>query len=320
MRWSVLATILTVLLLAAGGGWAEVLVDGQFRVEYPAGEERTAALTLQNLQKLTAAWRHRLDPGEAPIVVYICPTQGDFAAKSGFWPPEEVGGVAHSEDGVIVLRTPGQLSNPGHYEGVVRHELVHVLLARNTDLSHLPRWLNEGIAMHVAAEHRWNSSIHVARMYMSDRLYDYEEVMILFDAVKGERPFGDLYAQSLSMTSYLHERLGEDAFWELVYSLREKDFPDVLEEHAGMTPEEFWDAWHRSLWKVAVISAVMSGFGVFHLMALLLIVAYIRKRRRNRRVMDRWAEEEAEDETFVSAWRLEQDSEHPWERKDGAEL
>ena len=319
MRRTLLAVCLAGAALFAYGVPAQVLQDGLFRIEYPPGERHTAAITLDNLQEITASWQHRLDPGDAPILVHICASQGDFAARAGFWPPAEVGGVAHAEDGVIVLRTPGQLSNPRLYEGVVRHELLHVLLARNTSLSHLPRWLNEGIAMHLSGEYRWNSSLLVARMYLSDRLYTYDDLIMNFSTVRGERPFGNLYAQSLSMTAYLYDRLGDEAFWQLIYALRDSDFQTALHECARMSPDDLWEAWRRSLWKVAVISAVMSGFGLFDFMALLVIVAYFRKRRHNRKVLDRWEQEEAGETPVMMAWELERDSEYPWEMDDEEE-
>ncbi|MGI6460038.1 MAG: peptidase MA family metallohydrolase [Candidatus Hydrogenedentales bacterium] len=320
MKRLVLAVCLASLTFSAWGAAAQTLQDGLFYVDYPQGEYQTAVVTLENLQRIAAAWRHRLDPGDAPIVVRICATQGDFAANAGFWAPAEVGGVAHSEEGRIVLRTPAQLPNPGLYEGMVRHELIHVLLARNTNLEHLPRWLNEGTAMHISGEHRWNTSFLVARMYLSGRLYTYDDLMLDFSMVRGERPFGDLYAQSLSMTAFLYDRLGEEAFWGLLGSLRDKDFSVALQESAGMTPHEFWAAWYRSLWKVAVISAVMSGFGIFDFMALLVVVGYFRRRRHNRKVLDRWEREEAEEPPMMAAWELEGGSEYPWELDDEEEL
>lgn len=316
MKWRVLTFMAVCMALVVGLSAAELLQEDLFRIEYPKGEERLAATTMKNLEDVIATWRRRLDAGKKPIMVYICASPAEFASRAGFSPPSEVGGVAHSEDGIIVLRTPDQLTNPKYYPGVVRHELVHVLLARNTDLTHLPRWLNEGIAMHISGEYRWNSSFHVARMYMTESLYSYEELLEHFDISQHERPFGDLYAQSLSMTAYLYDRVGEDAFWEMIYALRENDFPEALAETANMTPGELWDAWHRSLWKTAVISTVVSGFGVFHLMAVLVIVAYMRKRRRNRAVLKRWDREEAAEEPFMTVWDLERDSEYPWERDD----
>lgn len=320
MKWSLFISVAVCTALVAASAPAELLQEGLFRVEYPKGEERLAAATLKNIEDVITAWRERLDAGTKPIMVHICASPGEFASLAGFSPPSEVGGVAHSEDGIIVLRTPDQLANPKYYEGVARHELVHVLLARNTDLAHLPRWLNEGIAMHISGEYRWNSTFHVARMYLAERLLSYDELMSQFDLSQRERPFGGLYAQSLSMTAYLYDRLGEDAFWEMIYALREHDFPEALADAAEMTPGELWGAWRRSLWKVAVIMTVVSGFGVFHVMALLVIVAYMRKRRRNRALLQRWDREEAEDEGFMTVWDLERDSEYPWERDDEGQV
>ncbi len=320
MNWKIPALLAIIMLLGASAACAGALHEGLFRIAYPEGEERTAAVTLAAMQDFLDQWGDRLDPGTAPIIVHICATQRDFAARAGFSPPPKVGGVAHAEDGIIVLRTPGQLPNPRYYEGVARHELVHVLLARNTDTNRLPRWLNEGIAMHISGEYRWSSSFHVARMYMADSLFTYDDLMLNFSLIQREQPFGDLYAQSLSMTAYLYNYLGEDTFWEMVFALREKDFPTAFAQHAGMTPPEFWEVWRRSLWKVAVISSVVSGFGVFQFMALLAIVAYLRKRQRNRRTLAAWDKEDEEDEPFMTVRDLERDSEYPWEQDEGERL
>jgi hypothetical protein len=46
----------------------------------------------------------------------------------------------------------------------------------------------------------------------------------------------------------------------------------------------------------------------------------MRKRRRNRALLQRWDREEAEDEGFMTVWDLERDSEYPWERDDEGQV
>jgi len=52
----------------------------------------------------------------------------------------------------VAVRAPYLVEGPASFAGTLRHELLHVLLARNVNLDHLPRWLNEGIAMRYARE------------------------------------------------------------------------------------------------------------------------------------------------------------------------
>ena len=126
----------------------------------------------------------------------------------------------------------------------------------------------------ISGEYRWNTTFLVARMYLAGRLYSYDDLMLDFSAVKGERPFGNLYAQSLSMTAFLYDRLGEEAFWQLLYSLRDKDFPAALQETAGMTPHELKSLLRKAYLtfylRPAVISRLLLRLGSARQLRLIL--------------------------------------------------
>ncbi|MBN2307884.1 MAG: hypothetical protein JXR94_02870, partial [Candidatus Hydrogenedentes bacterium] len=234
-------------------------------------------------------------------------------------------GVADSEAGVIAVKAPELLPPGGDVTGTLRHELVHVLLARNVRIDRMPRWLNEGIAMTQAREYRWESGFRVAQMYFQNRLLTYDALELSFLEPGREMEFGDAYAQALSMTRFLKDELGEERFWRVVSGLNTATFPEALEQHGSMSLEELSEAWRGSLWQVALVFSIVSGFSIFQVMAVLTIMAYLRKRRQGRLRMRRWEEEDAEDDRFppfMTVRELEdQDGPYPWEEdEDGGYL
>jgi hypothetical protein len=56
----------------------------------------------------------------------------------------------------------------------------------------------------------------------------------------------------------------------LVRALKTTDFDEALPALTGLTPGVLYKSWRDSLWKVAVITSIVSGFSAFQLMAISL--------------------------------------------------
>lgn len=290
---------------------AAVIESPPFRITFPEEWNELAHQSLATLEGSLNQYGDRLPAGSAPILVHICGTHGEFARYAGSLSQSSVSGVAQPESGVIAVKTPDITRGGSDYMGTLRHELIHVLLARNSGGDNLPRWLNEGIAMMVSGEHRVGSAIHVGQMYVQGRLITYKDLFFVFLEPGKELEFGDAYAQALSMTRFLHERLGDDAFWRVVHATKTMTFGDALRAEAGISPTDFYDDWVRSLWRVALVFSLISGFSIFQLMAILTIVAYLRKRRRGQRTLREWEEEDEED-----AWEEPVTELTPWDEEE----
>ena len=315
-----LAALLFVLapLVAAAQDTTNTLQGGIYTIEYPQGEERLARESLAWLQESEADLAKRLPAGDEPVRVVIAGSQAAFNALAGRLGDVRVGGLARAHEGLIVIKAPGVQRSAGRYPEVLRHELVHVLLYRNTNYDNLPRWLNEGIAMMLANEHTWEGPFTISTMYMRGQIMEYPELTGVLAGSPGEMAFGNAYAQSLSMTRFLHGHLGDDAFWELIARLDGETFPDLLMEYTGWIPYEFWEAWRRSLWGIALVVSLISGFGLFQFAALLVLVAWWRKRRQRQLKLAQWEEDEADDILLPSEvlpdgdlydWELDDDEE-----------
>lgn len=281
-----------VLLASARPAAAEVLSAPPFHVSHAAEDADLAQYTVAVLHEAAAEFAPRLPLGEAPVQVVIAPNYSAFRAYAPRLAQHNVAGLAKAEEGLIVVKPPRLLEPGSDYRGTLRHELVHVLLARNTDTTRLPRWLNEGLCMSLANEYRWESMLQIARMFGGGRMLELRNLDLAFAAPGDEMEFGDAYAQALSMTRHLRDRLGEERFWQVIYALREMPFHRALEETGGLSVAAFDAGYRRSLWWIALVGSIATG-SIFGPAALLVILAWWRKRRQNRRTLDRWAFEEA---------------------------
>lgn len=311
-----IALVACLLLLLPVTALAAELGRGPFRIHFEEGGEVLAQQSLAILEEGLDRFDLRLPPGPRPIDLHICQTFPEFERLGRSPGLARIEGFARAGEGLIVIKAPHLLGPQGNYAAILRHELIHVLLARNTDSDHLPRWLNEGIAMVLSGEYRWSSMFRLARMYAGGSIIDYHQLPFAFSSPGNEIVFGDAYAQSLSMTKHLKKRVGEDAFWAIVLELDTEPYPQALRRWTGLTPHALFDDWRDSLWMVALVSYSVSGVAAFQLMAILLVFAYLRKRRKGKRLVAAWEEDEEEDEILLP-WQLEdRDPPYPWEEED----
>jgi hypothetical protein len=89
------------------------------------------------------------------LTVYVARTPGEMStlAPEGAPYPKYAAGVAYSELGLVLLTlTP---KHPGAAHDLVeifRHELAHVALHQGVSGRAVPRWFNEGFAVHASGE------------------------------------------------------------------------------------------------------------------------------------------------------------------------
>jgi len=292
-----IACILTVAqaVPAAPAVQPQRVTKGIFTVEFWPGDEKIAEESLEILHETTADFSLRLPAGNKPIRVTVCRNMQEFQARAGGYGRTWVGGISKSRSGLIAVKAPYLLPQSRDYYGLLRHELLHVLLARNVREEYLPRWFNEGIVMVLSGENRWGSAARVAGMYASHNLIPYYNLDFAFLPLGDEILSGDAYAQAYSMTRFLQNRIGEERFWELVAAMRVKPFDVALREATSLSPGAFYAAWRGSLWKVAIMTASASAFSVFNLMVVLVFLAWYRKRKRNQAIIQEWEEEELDD-------------------------
>lgn len=287
-----LYSLLLCMTLLAHAAAAETVSNGGINVHFDSKDSDLAAASLGWLVEAASEFETRLPLGDEPVNVYIAHTLPEFKERAGTMGSLDVSGIARPWRGEIVVKAPHIRMTGGDYRGTLRHELIHILLFRNSNTDVMPAWLNEGTCMMLANEYRWSSTISVAKMFMENRIIPYRFLDRAFRAPQSGMQFGDAYAQALSMTRYLHDEIGEEQFWALLYGLKDDTFADAMLKHTDISITLFWNAYSGSLWRVALIGTLSSG-SLFGPAAILVIIVWYRKRRINRKTLDRWEIEEA---------------------------
>jgi hypothetical protein len=199
-------------MMTIGGTQKSSISSEHFRVTYPAKTDRRSIeimlRTFENaradlLRRLEAASLRLAEPGPFEVVVH--PTTADFIAATG-----QGGWAAGATRGRrIDLQPLDLLRRRGVMNTTLRHEMTHAvieLLSRGR----APRWMAEGLAIHVAGEAatlpRIENKIRLSRE-------DLERKLMRSSAVTESRK---LYANAYHEIQAMIEAEGEAGVWRRV--------------------------------------------------------------------------------------------------------
>jgi hypothetical protein len=221
-------------------------------------------------------------------------------APAGRGAPSYAVGVAYLGDGVITLalRRGSVITDPTM---TLRHELAHIALAAALG-PRAPHWLHEGFAYQHAPEWSPDRIETLATMAWLDSTIPLEELDRAFPAA--ELPAHRAYAESYDFVAYLAQRGrwadrdddgDRSAFRRFLNKLAHGATLDEAARHAfGVSTRALFDEWKvdfEDRYKFAPIGLI--GFVLWTACALLLVLAWRRRRRQNKVRLARWADEEA---------------------------
>lgn len=176
---------------------------------------------------------------------------------------------------------------------VLRHELSHLLLAIATNNAPLPRWFSEGVAIEQAAEHSFERFEELARASVFRSLIPLVELDQAFDERGGRVDLA--YAQSADFVGWLLKKDGPTRLGVFAEQLRAGHaFDEGVRRTWGMSLHYAEVTWKDDVASRHLLLPFVLGTGVlWGGSALLLVVAFVRARRRGRRILERWATEDA---------------------------
>jgi hypothetical protein len=215
--------------------------------------------------------------------------------------PEWAVGVAFAGAGVVVVAVR-RGSEMLDVLGTVDHELAHMALGAALG-GRAPRWLNEGFAYLHSSDWSLARFRTLIGMAWSGDVIPLSELDRSFPAA--EQSAHRAYAQSYDFVAFLARRgrfpdADDDGnrwpfrrFLALVAA--GKSTGEASLEAFGTRLSDLFDEWRRNLRsRYLMVPAELFGLGVWCFGALLLIIAYIRRRMQNRETLARWAAEEEE--------------------------
>jgi hypothetical protein len=238
------------------------------------------------------------------VRVHVARTPGEMAtlAPVGAPYPSYASGVAYPQIGYVLLTIfPEQPSAEHDLLEVFKHELAHVALYDALGGQRVPRWLNEGFAVHLSGE----SSLQRVQVLWSAVLAGNVLPFAQLDSgfANGASQVNLAYAEAADVVRYLLRTRDANRFNLMLNRLREgTTFDNALQQSYGVDLvglEYEWreDASRRySFWPV-LLSGSMIWVGVLGL----FVLAWRRHKKRTQATLERWAREEAQEELLRHA-------------------
>ncbi len=226
-----------------------------------------------------------------PVHVIVALNRAHFHAvqPAGVQLPDWAVGVAYPHRNLIVL-----LKNPrGDILKTFKHEVCHILLGKAFGAGHhVPRWLHEGMAIIVAGQWSMQRLTTMTMGVLTGRILSMEDITHGFprDARRAELA----YCQSFYFISFLKSKFGNDEFRTFlsVYS-SSKDFKLALRKTYFLHWEEIEELWLDYLKvRFSWIPILFSTGTLWFLASLVFIWGYVHKKRKVRKKMRQWEQEE----------------------------
>ncbi len=243
----------------------DIEVQGRvvFHVFYDE-ENPWASAVVKLLPRAYEINRELLGQGPKPASVWIFSDQvrykqfmalrGDNIPVSWLWAGGDLAGVYFCQN---LPKMSPQDTNSAYFRTTVAHEFNHCAVQRVTTNITMPPWFVEGLAMSTAFylapketerfrrefEQAWQANALLSSAQVNDRKYFQDTVE---QGIAGKSK-ADPYAQGWSMTQYfllLVPSAQVTQFLEEVHQSR--DFDKALLKFTGLTPQEFFDAWHAN--------------------------------------------------------------------------
>ena len=267
----------------------------RFRILYTQRSEASARALAARIERVRDAFHEVLGrdwPGVTEIRVGLGREEMEQLSLDGAV-PAWAEALAYPERNVILLDARSLLKPDG--EVTLRHELSHVALGQLAPS--WPRWFQEGIALYLTGD-RFSITQYAAmfRAVTRDRLFDFEDLAESWPQQPQDVEIA--YAQSVVFVAHLVDRFGPQKLGELIDHVRagapfEVAFARAFQTSVGVEQE----AWKQELPRRYSWTPIVTGGSVFWgLAALLVVAAWVRRRRvRSLRYAQMAAQEAAED-------------------------
>lgn len=276
---------------------------GWLRIAYPPAARERVASILRDADGVKAELAEALgQPVLARVEVRIAPTFADMArlAPVEIPPPEYASGVAYNGMHLVLLTMIAPRGSEGtDLDAVFRHELAHVALEDAVKGRHVPVWFNEGLAMHLAGE-KLERVMMLARATVQGTLLPIADIDRSFPHDPAEVSVA--YAQSVDFVGFLGRRTDLVRFHSLIERVGEgQPFDRAVSDAYGSDLRKLEYQWRSDLEKRFSVLPILTGGGFIWVLVMAgLVYAYVKKRRRAKRILDRWEREEALEDALAA--------------------
>jgi hypothetical protein len=245
------------------------------------------------------------------VLVRIARTPDQMAelAPQDAPPPPYAAGVAYPSLNLalLALQAPETWDAPDLSE-LLKHELTHVALTDAVAGHHVPRWFDEGLAIHESGELPWLRRKTLWDATLGKHLLPLAYLDQRFPTDGYE--VNEAYAESADFVRFLMRDADRARFGSLLERVRAGvPFDRTLSDAYGSDVRKLEYEWREELAHRFGILPIVTGGGVLWVViAGLAVAAWMKKRRAAKAKLAEWAREEAEMEARIEAARAQREA------------
>jgi peptidase MA superfamily protein len=237
------------------------------------------------------------------IEVRITPTFEDMRmlAPVGAPPPAYASGVAYPKlHLVLISMLAPRGADATNLDDVFRHELAHVALEDAVLGQHVPAWFNEGLAVGFAGENSIDRQKVMATATINGTLLPLADLDRGFPVDQSD--VNVAYAESVSFLSFLQARSDHLRFASTIQRVREgQAFDRALGDAYGSDLRKLEYQWRSEVERRYSLIPVLAGGGILWVGVIgALGWGFVKKRRRTKAILARWAEDEAIEDALLA--------------------
>ncbi|HEX3772286.1 MAG TPA: peptidase MA family metallohydrolase [Polyangiaceae bacterium] len=290
----------------------ERLDHGWIAVELPSSVRDRGEGLLQEVDGFRAHLSEDFgQPTLDQVLVRIARTPDQMAelAPRDAPPPPYAVGVAYPSLNLVLLalQAPQTWEAPDLAE-VLKHELTHVALAQTVASHHVPRWFDEGLAIHESGELPWARTKTLWDATLGKHLLPLAYLDQRFPSDGYE--VNEAYAESADFVRFLMRDADRARFGSLLERVRAGvPFDRTLADAYGSNVHTLEYQWREELTHRFGILPIITGGGVLWVViAALAVAAWTKKRRAAKVKLAEWAREEAEMDARIEAARAQREA------------
>ncbi len=208
--------------------------------------------SVEVIQQLDRDLRSQLDEFQDKIgiklneLVYIHITQSraEFYRETHGRVPSWAGGVAYPAHNLIYVKNPLFFNQGVPLSTLTKHELVHILTHSLTKENYFPRWLDEGISIHLSGEVRKGAYTRLGKAALVNKLILLPK---MDNVLKFSSPDADLaYSEAQSAVEYFVQRFKWPAMKELLTRISNgEEFEEAFWLSTGVGLDMWQSEWMK---------------------------------------------------------------------------
>jgi len=264
----------------------ESLKSQHFEVYYNGFRKSYVEQALKNLEKsyriISETLGHNL---QKPISIIFASSDKQFWELTSGALPEWSVAVAMPDNRIIVTPLPGREHNLNR---ILAHEIVHIVINDAAGEIFVPRWFHEGCAQNLSGEWGINGRLYMVWKVIRGELLTFDDIQDVFSSRNVDATLA--YDQSMLAIRHFINKNGRDVISAVIASMGEgNDFAHAFWEASGLWPSEFEQDYlkyiRRTYGKNSLYYFIPS---TWTLILLIAVIVYVVKRRRNKRLMQKW--------------------------------